>query len=102
METLTEYKGQKCQLGGNGNILFQQHEILIQKNDSFYISTDGFPDQKGGVKGKKYFYPTLRNKLTEIVNLELDMQRKELDSEFQLWKGDQEQLDDVSIIGFKF
>ena len=99
---LTEYKGQKSQLGSNGFLLFQQHEILIQKNDSFYISTDGFPDQKGGIKGKKYFYPTLRNKLTEIVNLELDMQRKELDSEFQHWKGDQEQLDDVSIIGFKF
>lgn len=98
---LTEYKGQKFQLGSNGSALFQQHEILVQKDDVFYISTDGYPDQKGGPKGKKYFYPTLRQKLTSIVNLELEEQRKDLNDEFLNWKGEQEQLDDVSILGFK-
>ena len=98
---LTEYKGQKFQLGSNDSTLFQQHEILLQNEDSFYISTDGFPDQKGGVKGKKYFYPTLRKKLTSIVNLDLEEQRKNLNEEFLNWKGELEQLDDVSILGFK-
>ncbi len=99
--SLTEYKGQKFQLGSNDSTMFQQHEILLQKNDSFYISTDGFPDQKGGSKGKKYYYPTLRNKLISLVNLELEEQRKDLNNEFINWKGEQEQLDDVSLIGFK-
>ena len=99
--SLREYKGQKFQLGSNNSTLFQQHEILLQKEDTFYISTDGYPDQKGGTKGKKYFYPTLRNKLTSIVNLGLEEQRKDLNEEFINWKGEQDQLDDVSILGFK-
>ena len=57
---LTEYKGQKFQLGSENTTLFQQYEILTQKNDTIYISTDGFPDQKGGEKRKKYFYPAFR------------------------------------------
>ena len=99
--SLTEYKGQKFQLGSNGETLFQQYEILTQPGDTFYISTDGFPDQKGGPKGKKYFYPTLRKKLLNIVHLELEEQRQDLNDEFINWKGQQEQLDDVSILGFK-
>ncbi|MCT4580041.1 MAG: tetratricopeptide repeat protein [Flavobacteriales bacterium] len=99
--SLTEYKGQKFQLGSNGETLFQQYEILTQPGDTFYISTDGFPDQKGGPKGKKYFYPTLRKKLLSIVHLELEEQRQDLNKEFVNWKGQQEQLDDVSILGFK-
>lgn len=99
--SLTEYKGQKFQLGSNGDTLFQQYEVLTQPNDTFYISTDGFPDQKGGPKGKKYYYPTLRKKLTSIVNLDLKEQHLNLNEEFVNWKGDQEQLDDVSILGFK-
>lgn len=98
---LVEIKGQKFQLGSNDSTVFQQHEIITQPNDLFYISTDGFPDQKGGVKGKKYYYPTLRNKLLSIGNLKLEEQEKELAIEFENWKGKQEQFDDVSIIGFK-
>jgi serine phosphatase RsbU (regulator of sigma subunit) len=100
-QVLTEYKGQRFQLGSNDSTLFQQHEILLQKEDAFYISTDGFPDQKGGPKGKKYYYPTLRNKLLSLVHLDLEEQRLDLESELMAWKGEKEQLDDVSIIGFK-
>ncbi len=98
---LTEYKGQKFQLGGNGSTLFQQHEILLKKNDLFYISSDGFPDQKGGKKGKKYYYPNFRKFLLEISPLSLTEQRLKLKNEFLNWKNNQEQLDDVSVLGFK-
>ncbi len=98
---LTEYKGQKFQLGSNASTLFQQHEILLQKEDLFYISSDGFPDQKGGTKGKKYYYPNFRKFLLNISNKNLPEQRKELQQEFLAWKGEKEQLDDVSVIGFK-
>lgn len=98
---LTEYKGQRFHLGSNDSTLFHQEEILIQEEDTFYISTDGYPDQKGGLKGKKYYYPTLRNKLTTIKDLSLENQKNELNKEFMNWKGEEEQLDDVSIIGFK-
>ena len=98
---LKEYKGQKFQLGSNDTTLFQQHEILLQKEDLFYLSSDGFPDQKGGEKGKKYYYPNFRKYLLAISNMELPEQRKELQEEFVNWKGNKEQLDDVCIIGFK-
>lgn len=98
---LTEYKGQKFQLGSNATTLFEQHEILLQKEDLFYLSSDGFPDQKGGVKGKKYYYPNFRKFLLGISKQNLPDQRKELQKEFLAWKESKEQLDDVSVIGFK-
>jgi len=98
---LIEYKGQKFQLGSNASTEFIQEEILLQKEDIFYLSTDGFPDQKGGEKGKKYYYPRFRKYLLSISKLNLKEQRLQLDKEFLSWKNNREQLDDVSVIGFK-
>ncbi len=99
--SLEELKGQKFQLGSNQTTLFQQYDVLLQKDDLFYISTDGFPDQKGGTKGKKYFYPRFRKFILKISTLPLDKQREELGKEINNWKNEREQLDDVSVIGFR-
>ena len=99
--SLEELKGQKFQLGSNQTTLFQQYDVLLQKDDLFYISTDGFPDQKGGEKGKKYYYPRFRKLILKISTLPLDKQREELGEEINKWKSEREQLDDISVIGFR-
>lgn len=98
---LTEYKGQKLQLGSSKKTIFIEQKIDLQKNDTIYISSDGFPDQKGGLKNKKYYYPNLRKKLTNISNLKLEEQHLELEKELEKWKGNNKQIDDICIMGFK-
>lgn len=80
---------------------FTQHSIQLQKGDSFYLFTDGFMDQFGGENGKKYKYSRFRKFILSINQLSMDEQCFELESEFNLWKGNLEQLDDVCLIGVK-
>ena len=98
---LIKYKGDHFQLGGKKSPNFSTKSIKLELNDIFYIFTDGFPDQKGGLKNKKYFYPNFRKFLLSISELELEDQHQKIKEEFINWKGDNEQFDDVSVIGFK-
>ena len=63
--------------------------------------TDGFSDQFGGKKGKKFKSSSLINLLSSNSKLSLEKQHKALETEFINWKGDFEQIDDVCILGFK-
>ena len=63
--------------------------------------TDGYPDQFGGPKGKKYKYKQLEEKLIAASNLPLEEQKEILEKSFDDWKGNLEQVDDVTIIGVK-
>ncbi|MBI4931313.1 MAG: SpoIIE family protein phosphatase [Bacteroidetes bacterium] len=80
---------------------FTTHKIEYRKNTSFYLITDGFADQFGGEKGKKYMYKQLKENLTTLYNLPMQTQKEKLEKEFQDWKGNIEQVDDVTIIGVK-
>ena len=80
---------------------FESQEMFVQKGDLVYLFSDGFADQFGGPKGKKYKYQTLRKKLLDICSNSLSDQGKLLRSEFEMWKGDMEQVDDVCMLGFK-
>jgi len=73
----------------------------LQKNDCIYIFTDGYADQFGGPKGKKFKYRTLSDLLLVINDQTLEKQSKILDQKFLEWKGDLEQVDDVCIIGVR-
>ena len=80
---------------------FTNHSIDIQKDDMIYIFTDGFADQFGGEKGKKY---RLKNLLTLLINIStkpLKEQHTILKEEFSSWKGSQDQIDDVCIMGVR-
>ncbi|MEK6614942.1 MAG: histidine kinase, partial [Bacteroidota bacterium] len=66
-----------------------------------YLHTDGFADQFGGSKGKKFKYKQLNEKLLAISHLSMEEQKAELDKTFVEWKGNLEQVDDVLIIGIK-
>lgn len=84
---------------------FKQHEIELQEGDCIYLSTDGFKDQFGGNKlfgkDKKLKSTLMKSFLCEISELEMDVQQKKLNDFFYEWKGENEQVDDVCVIGVK-
>ena len=99
---LIEVKGNKQAVGWqNKRQPFTTHQLDLQKGDLIYLSTDGFPDQFGGVRGKKYKYKKFKQFLVAISNKSLEDQKEKLRIEFTTWKGDLEQVDDVCILGFK-
>jgi len=95
-------KADKQPIGGTGeNKTFTNHSFEINKGDSIYIFSDGFADQFGGPKGKKYGYAQFRNFLLSIQNYSMSEQLNLMNEEFNNWKGELEQLDDVCLIGLK-
>jgi serine phosphatase RsbU (regulator of sigma subunit) len=80
---------------------FQTFKHQLQKGDIIYTYTDGYADQFGGEKGKKFTYKRLREKLVAISEKPLAEQKMSLENEFESWKGDNEQIDDVCLIGVK-
>ncbi|MEX1003121.1 MAG: SpoIIE family protein phosphatase [Crocinitomicaceae bacterium] len=80
---------------------FTTHSIDLNKGDIIYLFSDGFQDQFGGEKGKKFKVKRLKELLLEIHHLSSDQQRDVLDKKFEEWKGDLEQIDDVCMIGVK-
>ena len=73
----------------------------IQKDDMIYIFTDGFVDQFGGDKGKKYRLKNLLTLLTNISTKALGEQNAILKQEFASWKGSEDQIDDVCVMGVR-
>lgn len=80
---------------------FTQQEKILKKGDLIYMYSDGFADQFGGEKGKKYKSSSLINFLSNHSNKTLNEQKKILQDEFMSWKSNFEQIDDVCILGFK-
>lgn len=80
---------------------FTLHEMHIVTGTQFYLFTDGYADQFGGEKGKKYKYKQLQNLLTSLSLLDMKSQKEKLENDFEAWKGHLEQVDDVCIIGIK-
>jgi serine phosphatase RsbU (regulator of sigma subunit) len=80
---------------------FSSHAITLQTNTTFYLFTDGFADQFGGPKGKKFKYKQFEEKLLAISAQPMEEQKKSLEQAFDNWKGTVEQVDDVLVIGIK-
>jgi serine phosphatase RsbU (regulator of sigma subunit) len=80
---------------------FENHVFEILPGDSIYIFSDGFPDQFGGPLGKKFSYERLRKVLIEISGNPMEVQKAELKKVWENWKGEQEQTDDILVMGFR-
>lgn len=80
---------------------FVTHDILLEKEDRIYIFSDGFQDQFGGVKGKKYKVKNLKSLLLSISQNPMKRQSELLESELEDWKADLEQIDDVCVMGIR-
>jgi serine phosphatase RsbU (regulator of sigma subunit) len=81
--------------------LFTLHTINAFQGDAIYLYTDGYADQFGGEKGKKFKYKPLNDLLLSFNSDDLSNQKNILESTFTNWKGNLEQVDDVLIIGIK-
>ncbi|MDZ4664448.1 MAG: tetratricopeptide repeat protein [Bacteroidota bacterium] len=80
---------------------FRLFNITLTANDSLYIYTDGYADQFGGPKGKKFLYKKMNQLIASLSLLPLEEQKAKLEIAFDKWKGDLEQVDDVLVIGIK-
>jgi serine phosphatase RsbU (regulator of sigma subunit)/HAMP domain-containing protein len=78
---------------------YTNHTIQLQKGDYVYIFSDGYADQFGGPKGKKYMYKQFRDYLLELVGKKIDTQKNFLNNNIEHWKGSLEQVDDILVIG---
>ncbi len=98
-----EIKPDKMPVGKHDkqDIPFSQHEIDLKPGDVVYTLTDGFPDQFGGEKGKKFMSKNLRELLAANAHLPMPEQKKLLQTTFANWVGSLEQIDDVTIIGVR-
>jgi serine phosphatase RsbU (regulator of sigma subunit) len=80
---------------------FTNNIIRPEPGDIIYIFSDGYADQFGGRYGKKFKYKAFRDMLLEIHNQPMERQKSILEEKFDSWKGDNEQVDDVLVIGVK-
>ena len=80
---------------------YTNHILELNANDSIYIFTDGFADQFGGINFKKLMTGKLKELLLSIQNLTMPEQKNFLQNSFNNWKGINEQVDDVLVIGIK-
>ncbi len=99
---IEEIKATKQPIGKFENAKpFTTHELRLNPGDTFYLPSDGYQDQFGGIKGKKYKSGPLKTFLLSIQEKSMEEQKKLLDQEFESWRGDIEQIDDVCIIGVR-
>lgn len=100
---LKEYKGNKMPVGKHMDHIdsFTKNNLQLEQGDTLYLFTDGYPDQFGGTKGKKFKYKQLEQLLHKNTHLPMNMQRETLNLTFEEWKADYEQVDDVCVIGVR-
>lgn len=83
------------------SVPFKSYTLTVNKGDTFYLITDGYADQFGGPKGKKFKYNQLLTLFVQIQNEEMSVQKNKLNEAFDKWRGDLEQVDDVCIVSIK-
>lgn len=80
---------------------FESSSIDLEPDDIFYLFSDGYADQFGGPEGKKFKYRRFRHLLLTIHKFPMEEQLKLLEERFETWKGNNEQVDDILIIGIR-
>ena len=80
---------------------FSNHQFLLKRGDTVYLSSDGFRDQFGGLKGKKYMAKNFKQVLVSIQDKSMDEQITFLQKNIQAWMGNNEQNDDICVIGVR-
>jgi len=99
---LSEYKSNKQPVGKHiNNKPFTNQQIKLEKNDSLYLFTDGYSDQFGGPKGKKYKYKAFKQLLIDVHQKAMKDQKAIIKKSFMDWQGNLEQIDDVCVVGIK-
>lgn len=101
---IIEIKGDRNTVGAGGDLskpLFSGHVISLQNDDMVYMFTDGYVDQFGGPEGKKFKFRRFRHLLLNIHRYPVEIQKKHLQGSINEWKGDNDQVDDILIVGIR-
>lgn len=100
---LIEIKGDKLSIGGHnsGEQDFTNHTLKLEKGDTFFMSSDGYADQFGALTGKKLMTKRFKEILLSMGHLSMKEQGSRLEEIFNDWKGSNEQVDDVLVIGVR-
>jgi PAS domain S-box-containing protein len=102
---MEEVKGNKFPIGGGifkNQTNFTNTKVKLGKGDSIYFSSDGFPDQFGGPEGRKFGPKKVREIIEKVHKLPMTDAMDTFDNEWESWRGEQKQTDDVLLIGIKF
>ncbi|MDH5603199.1 MAG: serine/threonine-protein phosphatase, partial [Cyclobacteriaceae bacterium] len=102
---MEEIKGNKFAIGGGiykNQTNFTSHTVSLKPGDSIYYCSDGFPDQFGGPELRKYGPKRLRENIVSIYKKSMKEAHEYFDTEWEAWRGDEKQTDDVLLIGIKF
>ncbi|MCB9195723.1 MAG: SpoIIE family protein phosphatase [Flavobacteriales bacterium] len=99
---IEEVKANKQPIGNSESPTpFDIFKTTLDKGDAIYIFSDGYADQFGGEKGKKFKASSFKELLIEIQEFDLKIQKQKIHQNFEDWKGSLEQLDDVCVIGVR-
>jgi serine phosphatase RsbU (regulator of sigma subunit) len=101
---LIEVKGDRHPIGLYGkfsSLTFTSHVLPIHENDVIYSFSDGFVDQFGGPRNKKYGTKKFKKRLLSISHLSMEQQKRKVISEFNDWKEGNENLDDILVMGVR-
>lgn len=100
---VSEIKATKKAIGGNTreDQHFDSHDIKLQHGDTFYICSDGYADTFGGAKGKKLMKRRFKEILLDIQQKTMKEQEVYLDRFIEKWKGGEDQIDDILVIGVR-
>ena len=80
---------------------FEKVDIKLKKGDLLYIFSDGYADQFGGPKGRKFMYGKFKKLFLSIQKKEMSEQKKVLEKTIKDWMGDHEQIDDICVMGVR-
>lgn len=101
---LTEIKGDKATIGESFQFappVFTEHIIDIQKGDVVYAFSDGYADQFGEQQNKKYMSKKFKDLLLKIHGFPMLSQLNSIEEELKKWMGNNEQTDDILVLGFR-
>ena len=102
-EIINKIKGDSQPIGIYSGKLksFKKNKVKVKEGDMLYLFSDGFHDQFGGEKGKKYMSGKFYKFLLSISKENTEKQSKLIENEFERWKGAFEQIDDVCVMGVR-
>src|SRR3989339_481120 len=81
---------------------FENHQINLENGDKVFFFSDGLPDQVGGNSGKKYQASRIRELIVNNPDLKMNECERFFFTDFEKWRGDFKQIDDVLLIGIEF
>jgi len=101
---LTEVRGDRQGIGhkrGKKDFRYTNHTVPVTGDSTFYMTTDGYLDQGGGLKGFSYGWTRYKKSLTRYGHMAMEEQRNMLEQTLKEFQGQEDQRDDISLIGFK-